>query len=261
MSGEDFRLTDNITLYHPIVEDIIKLNGGMKCELLYWNYIQTVMCNPYTNMVMLDDMGINFLDITPFEVFMLQWEKSEKDYIANKSQYNQMNVIPINYINQALNFFMKEKHTFVHGKYPNGDDCLYDINNTTCQINKNTFEYIYEWLKAIHKIDYSNQIKPADENARKILIEDIRDEIKRQKRRKEKPSDNIDYIGNLMSAIAFGGNGAITPFNIKKSKMFWLFDGYKVGTKKDHSTHILDGFYHGTIAKKDLKDVDLNWYE
>ncbi len=259
MSGKDFKLTNNITLYHPAVEDIISLNNGFGSEELYWKYTQLIMCDPYSNMVMLDDLDKDFMNITPFEVFIIQWEKHEADYKNNKQFYDELNFHPTNFIVNALNFFMTEKHDFALSHYQDGSPCLYDINNTDCQINKETFEYIYQWLKSINKIDYSNRINPADENARKILIEDTRNELKKAVKRKKKKEADTEYIGNLLSAVSFGGNSAITPFNLNKCKIYWIFEAFSVDSKKSNASHLLDGIYHGTISSKEINKKELDW--
>lgn len=259
MSGEDYKLTQNITLHHPTIKEMLSITN-INSEDIYWKYTQLLMCDPYSNMVMLDDLGKDFTTTTPFQVFMIQWKQYEKDYIENQEIYDLNGFKPIDTIKQALNFFIVEEHEFVYGQYENEDECIYDPNNKDCQINKEIFDWIYEWLKTIHKIDYSNRINPADENAKRILIDDARSEIKKQKRKQNKKNDDaIEYIGSLMSAVSFGGNSTITPFNIKDCKMYWLFEAYSVDNKKSHASHILDGLYHGTIGKKDINMKELEW--
>ncbi|WP_310602378.1 hypothetical protein [Anaerosporobacter sp.] len=259
MSGNDFKLTNSITLHHPIIDEILSLNNGFHSEEIYWQYVHSIMCDPYANMIMLDDLGKDFLKTSPFEVFLLQWENYQRDYQTNKQQYDLLGINPLQFIQAALNFFIVEEHNFELSKHEDGSPCLYDTNNAECQIDEDIFVYLYEWLKSINKIDYSNRIKPADENARRILIEDARDELKKQKRRNKKSEDSFEYIGNLMSAICFGGNGSITPFNIKSCSIYWLFEAYSVDNKKSHASHILDGLYHGTVSSKDIKTQELDW--
>ena len=258
MSGNDYVLTPSITLHHPTISEILQLNNGFNSEDIYWRYVQTIMCDPYSNMVMLDDLGIDFMSIKPFDVFIIQWKKLEEDYKTNRNQYDELGYKPTDIVNQAINFFTAESHDFAYGVYENGEGCIYDLKNKSCHINSRVFDYIYEWLKTINKVDYSNRIKPADENARRILIEDTRDEIKKQKRRKKK-DDNVGYIGSLMSAVSFGGNGSITPFNIKDCKLYWVFESHEIDAKKSRASHILDGLYHGTISKKDINMKELDW--
>lgn len=260
MSGEDFQITDSITLHHPTVKEILSINKSPTPDYSYWMYINILLSDPYSNMVMLDDMGKNYLEVSPYEVFIIQWDKCVEDYKENQAMYDAYNVNPLEDILKALHFFIDGEHTFMKGKYEDGSVCFYDINNHSCQINQEIFECIYEWVKAINKIDYSNRIKPADENARRILIEDMRDEIKKAKRRKKKKSDDdSDYFGNIMSADCFCGNGSITPFNINDCKIYWLNESLSINNKKNNADHLLDGIYHGTISSKDINKKELDW--
>lgn len=259
MSGNDVSLNSYITLKHPTISDVLSLSHLTRPDDLYLIYMQIMLADPYSNMVMLDDMGKNYLEVSPYDVFVMQWEKCLEEYEANKELYDSIGTSPISDIKDALHFFIRGNQVFEKGTYNNGEICFYDINNDKCQINKEIFEYIYEWIVAINNIDFSNRIKPADENARRILIEDMRDEIKKRKKRKKKNEDHSDYFGDLMSATCFCGNGWITPFNITDCKLYWLNEGFSIENRKNHADHILNGIYHGTISSKDINKKDLEW--
>lgn len=259
MSGNDFQLTKSITLHHPTVKEVLSINNSSNPDYFYWIYIQNILADPYSNMVMLDDMGKNYLEISPFEMFVIQWDECFKNYKENCETYDAYGINPMDNITNALRFFIKEEHHFTKGIYEDGTVCFYDMNDNSCQINQVIFEYIHDWVKAMNNIDYSNRINPADENARRVLIEDMRDEIKKSKKRKMKNDDDSDYFGNIMSAISFCGNGSITPFNINDCKIYWLNESMSISGKKSHADHILDGIYHGTISSKDINKKELDW--
>lgn len=260
MSGEDYQLTKSITLHHPTIKEVLSISKSLSPDEEYYFYIQILLSDPYSNMVMLDDMGINYLEVTPYDVFVLQWDNCIKNYNDNQTFFDSNNISPFQGIINALQFFMKETYDFEKGLCDDGSICFYDKNTATPIISQEIFEYIYEWVKSINNIDYSNRIKPADENARRILIEDMRDEIKKAKKRKKKKNDeNSDYLGNIMSAVCFCGNSAITPFNINDCKIYWLNEALAISNRKSHSDHILDGIYHGTISSNDVNKKELDW--
>lgn len=259
MSGNDYPLTSSITLHHPTIREMLNINQGHDSEQIYWNYIHLLLSDPYANMVFLDDIGKNFMETSPFEVFLLQWDNLYQNYMEHKAFYDKVAFHPFSSITSALQFFIAEEHDFVKSQYEDGSFCLVDRNNASCQINQEIYEYIYQWVKSIHKIDYSGRIQPQDENARRILIEDTRSEIKKQSRKKEKNNDDVNYIGSLMSAVSFGGNGVITPFHLNECKMYWLFEAFSIENKKSNASHILDGLYHGTLSSKDIDKKELDW--
>lgn len=259
MSGKDYELTSSITLHHPTIGEVLNLNNSSSPDAFYWTYVQILLADPYSNMVMLDDIGKNYMETSPYEVFILQWDNCQKDYQENKLMYDAYGFSPLDNIAQAISFFMNEKHSFTKGMDEDDSIYFYDPSNPSFRITQEIFEHIYEWVKSINNIDYSDRINPADENARRVLIEDMRDEIKKRKRRKKKSEDNSDYFGNLMSAVSFCGNGSITPFNINDCKLYWLNEALSVNNKKTHAEHILDGIYHGTISSKDINKKELDW--
>lgn len=259
MSGDEFKLTSSITLVHPSIRDILSINSSSFPDYTYWVYVQIIMSDPYSNMVMLDDLGKNYMELTPYDVFILQWDDYEKKYTENKELYDSVGTHPLTEIIKALQFFIKGKHVIHKSFYQDGTICFCDTNDEKFQIDRDTYNYIYEWVKSINKIDYSDRINPADENARKILIEDMRAEIKKAKKRTKKTDTNFDYFGNLMSAVEFCGNGAITPFNVKDCKIYWLNECLAINGKKANAEHLLDAIYHGTINSKDISKTELNW--
>lgn len=259
MLGDDVVISNAVTLHHPTVREVLSIGKVQESEELYWTYVQILLSDPYSNMVMLDDMGKNYLEISPYELFCLYWDKCQKEYIENKTIYDAFKYDPIEPMSDALSFFVEGEHLFRKGRYNDGTTVFFDVNNPSCQIDKEIFELIYEWVKAINKIDYSDRIKPADENARRILIEDMREEIKKAKRRKRKSNDSLEYLGNLMSANCFCGNSAITPFNVGDCKIYWLNEALTINNKKDNADRILDGIYHGAISYKDINKKELDW--
>lgn len=259
MSGNDYKLTPSITLHHPTIKDILSINNSPAPDDMYWIYVQILLADPYANMVMLDDIGQNYLETTPYEVFILQWDNCVKNYNENKALYDNSHITLMDNIINAIRFFIVEDNNFIKGNYSDGSVCFYNPDNPSCQINQDVFECMHEWVKAINRVDYTDRINPADENARRILIEDTRAEIKKKKRKNKKDKENFDYLGNLMSAASFCGNGAINPYNINDCKLYWINESLSINNKKSNADHILDGIYHGAISSKDINKKELDW--
>lgn len=260
LSGKDFKITDSIILHHPTIGEILSLEESAAPDHTYWSYVQLLLADPYENMVMLDDLGINYLDAAPFEVFCLQWDYLLAHTGQAENDSDRYKIALMKSISNAINFFIQGDHCFVKNVYENGDAYFYDINDTSCQIDSSIFEYLYEWVKSINKIDFSGRIHPADENARRVLIEDIRDEMKkRRKREKNHQEENPDYFGSIMAATCFCGNGAINPFNINQCKLYWINESMSITGRKNHADHVLDGIYHGMIRSRDINQKELDW--
>lgn len=259
ISGKDYELTPSITFHHPTIEEILSIDNSSSPDGLYWMYVHLLLSDPYSNMVMLDNMGKNYLKTSPYEVFILQWNHLEKEYQENRKTYDVYGINPLDNIIRSLQFFIKGRPHFKQGIYKDGTVIFYDETNHECQINKEIFECLHEWVKSINHIDYSDRINPADENARRILIEDMRDEIKKRKKKKKSDNEDTELLGNMLSAVSFCENGSITPFNIKDCKIYWLSESLSINNKKNYTEHILDGIYHGTISSKDINKKELDW--
>lgn len=164
---------------------------------------------------------------------------------------------PPDFMDNALQLFLTEKHHFVKSRYADGSFCLVSTDDPDCQIDREIYEYLYEWVRAVNQVSDSGKIRPADECARQILIEDTRRELR--KKQKEHDDEPINRIGNLMSAVSFGGNGVVTPFNLPSCKLYWLFEAFHIENNKSNASHILDGLYHGTLNSKDVNKEELDW--
>lgn len=259
MSGADFPLTQGLTLHHPTVGEVLSIGGSPEPDRIYWEYVQLLLSDPYANMVMLDDMGKNYLDTSPYEVFVMQWDIRKDEYARNREAYDAHGMNPLRDIMDALRFFTAGTHSFEKGAYGDGSVCFYDTGNPSCQINEEVFCCLHEWVRSLCRIDYSRRIKPADENARRVLIEDMRDEIRKARKRKKKEGDGEDYFGGVMSAVSFCGNGSVTPYNIRDCKLYWLNEALSISTRKDNAWHLLDGIYHGTLSPKDIDRKEIDW--
>ena len=47
MSGEDFQITDSITLHHPTVKEILSINKSPTPDYAYWMYINILPNNSF----------------------------------------------------------------------------------------------------------------------------------------------------------------------------------------------------------------------
>lgn len=275
-SGKDLKLANKIYVKHPTVQEILDIDDSIYSSKIYWNMVALLTCDPYDNMVMLDDIGLDYEECDSFDVFCIQWDNFYKKYNENKEMFDKLNFHPIDQIKQALCFFLGN-HDFDISIIENvvdnktiKDKVLTDRNliyndesvGATCSymIDRHMFNYLSEFISCINVIDKSQRINPADKNAKRILIEDKRDEIERLKHNQNLDENSLDdYIGKTMDGISWGGNGGINVFNVKQLKIYDLFTGFNIINRKNHSDHVLNGVYFGTVNPKDLKENEIDW--
>lgn len=263
-SGKDLILGNNVIVKHPTIEDILSLTDDENSFSIYWNLASTLMCDPYSYMVMLDDMGIDYSTQDCFDVFLMQWKQSWDNYKKNPEYFEQNHISPVLNITLALTFFLGE-HQFdvrdLTDKDGNTQSVIIDLNSikdNKCSyiINRNMFNRMADFISAINCINKSDQIHPKNDSYKKMLIDDMRDEIKKQAN-KHNTNDYGEYVGNIMRAICFCGNGSISIFNVNQCHIYQLLKGFNMFIKKDNVGHLMNGQYD--LSKMSKKE--LNWFE
>ena len=224
----------------------------------------SLICDPYSNMVMLDDKGIDYETSDNWDVFLIQWNQAIKEYHKNIELYQRVNLPPLFHITSALEFFLG-KHSFDLRLIQTSKDKIEPVLCDVSKIQDKECEYIITrqmynkfaiFLQRINNITDKNQIHPDGVGAKKMLIDDMRDEMKR-KHRKDDGDTFGDYIGKLMKATCCCGNGAVSVFDVNKMKIYQLISGFSMFVKKSNSDRLLNGQFNlDKVSKKEL-----NWFE
>lgn len=263
-SGFDLKITDTISCKHPTISEVLAIdeeNLGLHSEEQYYSMVNLFLTDPYSYMVYLDDLGIDYEKSNSFEVFVLLYN----DYISkikelssacNEKQLNFL--IHNNIYSRAFKFFFGIERFFI-AKDENGNDVVAYGNNEFL-FDKETYPYIEEFIKRINGIPDIDKIYPEDEMSKQILLEDERDKIKRKMKHKDKDDEkNVDRFGNLLSNITWVSNGAITPFNRQNLHLFDLIDGFKKTDKLLNYKNTMTGLYSGCIEKKKINMNEIHW--
>lgn len=269
-SGNPLFLSDTVSVKHPKIKDTLDIGNSINPSEIYWHMVGELLCDPYDNMVMLDDLGIDYEEVTPWEVFLINWNSRLDDYNNKKDDYDAYGVHPLDYIKISLSFFLG-KHdydlTFMKLAHSHNEEIVLiasdAVKDNECNffINKDMFNLMSDFIFSINCLDTSDRINPSNKNAKKMLIEDMRDELKRKQRKNLSESDTKDHIGIFSKSLAFGGNGGVNVFNYKELSVYQLFCGMKVTDKKEIASHILSGMYSGNVKSESVNTADINWKE
>lgn len=227
----EYAISDKIKIIIPKVRDLIK------DEASYYSNITLITATPYDMMVQLDDIGIDFTKIDDFELFCAIFNQlAESDTSLIFGDLNLANFIPARI---------------------NGSDeiILYDeINDIT--IDKTIYSQICEVLRLIHGYKRVNK-RPANEEAKKFMIERARIKQKRERRKsKIKTTTQLeDLIISLVNTAEFPYNYqsvldlTIYQFN---SSLYQIID-------KVRFDNLMIGCYAGTIDTDKLSKDELSW--
>lgn len=252
MSGKSLQVTDTITVKHPMIDDVLNIENGAHCEDVYWAYVSVLYSDPYSQMVWLNDIGLDYEEVSPFEVFILKWLDAIKK--------NTPEVIEL--MNSALNFFLEGEHKF--DLLPIGDEennkvhwLLYDKETENCFINEDVFNVINFFVTQINNIDESGRIKPANEGAKKLLISQMRSEERRRRRNKnEKPSDSL---AEAVSTAVWGSNGGVNVDNYKTQPIYMMTNGLKITIQRKNYEFVMGGVYAGTVKSDSISSELTYW--
>ena len=248
---------------HPKVKDIYSMKNTLNYEEEYWSMIGSLLSDPYDNMVMLDDMGIDYEEVTAFDVFIINWKKNEELYQSKKEEFDKFKLHPLDITKKSLTFFLGE-HDWNIVELFDGTHILYDKKNPKeYMINEDVFQIFLEFIKAIHRLDYKDRVNPANQQYKRLLIEEMREEQEIKKFNKifqmQKEKEKINVLGNMISAVCVGGNGGIDVFNVENLSIFQLYTYYLMTMKKDNVSALKIGMYSGMISSENIKDDNLKW--
>lgn len=256
--GADLEVLPNVKVRHPKVADILDLHGGLMCEDYYWSYVSLLLADPYDHMVYLDDNGIDYETVTSFDVFVLRWNSAEKDYIANKAYYDERGYSPADMFRDALAFFFGEGRQY-ETVTVNGQVLIADLNEGAhWAINKNAFLLAAEFVRSINCVTSEGHINPATPFAKKVLIEDMRAEQKKQ-RLKKVEDERPHQIADAIASVFAGGAGTITPDNYRSVGIYHLLTTAHSIQRQMMVQALMQGMYSGMMKADKITDKDLSW--
>ena len=262
-SGNDLHLHSSLNFKHPILQEVLdidKNNFGLNSELLYYSMVNVFLTDPYDYMVFLDDNGVDYEQVSPFEVFCLLCNEYVNNIMDSEelTDLEKTNLFSNNLYFKAFKFFLGVESFFI-AQTEDGDNVILD-NNKNFILNSEIYDYISEFIRKINGIPETDKINPEDDWAKQILIEDERERLKKQAKKKQKDDDsNKNRLGNLISSITWSCNGVITPFNRNQLHMYDLIDGINRTDKLLHYTNTMTGYYSGCIEKKNINFNELHW--
>lgn len=206
----------------------------MADEDAYFSIVTAVTATPSDFMVQLDDIGIDFSSISSFELFLLLFrslQESDTSLVFGN--------LDLSKFKPAIND-------------QNGMVVLLDSENGI-MIDRAIHDQICRVLREINHLE-KNDRKPANEEAKKYMIERARLKQRRAARR-ERESQLEDLIVAMVNTeqykYGYEGTLDLTIYQFNASV-------YQI-VKKINYDNTMIGCYAGTVNIKDLNQSDLNW--
>ena len=229
LNATSVEIIPNLFLRIPTVGEILE------DEDKYYGIVSSLTASPFQYMVQLDDMGIDYTQITDYQLFMM--------------------LFPM-YAQSDLSLIFGDLDTSDFNVYINQDDdsqVIYSPSN-----NIVIDELVYNDLSdMIRKINLFEKVKskPGNESARKYLLEKER---KKQKRNAKKP--RFPYLEKMVIALV---NTSEFPYNYETCMDLSIYkfnQSLQQIQRKIAFDNTMVGVYAGTVDTSKMADKDaLSW--
>ena len=229
LNATSVEIVPNLSLRIPTVGEILE------DEDKYYGIVSSLTASPFQYMVQLDDMGIDYTQITDYQLFMM--------------------LFPM-YAQSDLSLLFGDLNTSDFNVYVNQDDdnqVIYSPSN-----NIVIDELVYNDLAdMIRKINLFEKVKskPGNESARKYLLEKER---KKQKRNAKKP--RFPYLEKMVIALV---NTSEFPYNYETCMDLSIYkfnQSLQQIQRKIAFDNTMVGVYAGTVDTSKMTDKDaLSW--
>ena len=275
-SGNNLFINQKLCCKHPIIQeifDIDKENMGRDSEKIYWQFVYVFATDPYDCMVLLDDNGMDYEEVSSFQLFIFLFTRYMKQISAFIDRCIENNA-PSNFINYLINHnvyfdafrFFLGVDSFVVKSDDDGSLILTDENGNFL-LNEEMYENIHSFIKAINGIEIpKDRIYPENNAVKQMLIDDMREEQEQKERMRklgmpiaDEEDDGKGVLGKYLSSLTWGGNGGITPFNRNQLHIFDVVDGFKRTNKTIDYKNIMTGIYSGCVNAKSINFNEVHW--
>lgn len=224
----EHKINEYISVKIPTLDEILDNEDE------YYGTIALIVSTPYDMMVQLDDINIDFTQINEWDLFCLL--------------FNELQSRDLSMIFGDLN--LGDFKTAVNKQ--NGNIVLRNPK-TGAVIDRAIHGKISRFLREILHLE-KNDKKPANEEAKKYMIERARKRLNRNKKRLEK-SQLEDYIIALVNTSEF-------PYDYTSVRGLTIYQFYASLhqiVKKVKFDNLMIGCYAGTVNMKELDQNELNW--
>lgn len=225
--GDDYIINDKIKIKQVKIGDIVDFG-----EAKYFSVVHTLTAIPSDLKSKLWDMGLDWMEIEDFELFMMLAPTLSKE-------------------NTELLFgdldFTKLKP---YRNKENGDIVLADLESGV-KIDKLIYLRIVNYLRKVHNITPKIE-RAANKTTKQILIDEDRMKIRLNQ---EKPFKS--YLLPLISSVKV--RMGYTKDYVRNEGFVEFFDDLARLQIINNADHLLAGCYSGMIDTKKINKADLNW--
>lgn len=226
--AHEYPVTDKIKIIIPSVGDVLDNEDS------YYSQLSLLTSMPIDMMVQLDDMGIDFSKINEYELFLIMFP-----LLLSMDTHLMFGDLDLSLFERYINTKTEQP-------------LLYDPVNDI-KIDRVVHAQIAATLRKIHHLE-KNRRKPANEDARKYLLERARIKAKRK-------TNKLDE-SQLETLIIAMVNTEQYKYDFESTKGLSIYqfnESVRQIIGKVDYEHRMHGIYSGTVDPKGLSQDELNW--
>lgn len=224
--GKDFHISDKFIIKQPTIGEICDFG-----EHKYLSMVSTIVATPFDMILQLTEMGIDFTEITPYQLFCLTSKSLTPD--VTSLLFGDLDF---------TKFQMYKKN-----------DSIIMVNQDGIEINEINYEIFTEYIRRIHCIPKQKFNSVANDFAKNELIKEAQMEKWKRKNIKFK-STYLPLISSLVNHEGFKYRWD----NVWDMKIYAFFDSVQRIQLHENSSHLYTGIYNGCVEFDKVKK-DLNW--
>ena len=221
-------INDKIHIVIPSLGEVIDQEDE------YYAMVTMLTAMPIDLLVQLDDMGIDFTEISEYELFLMTFGGIKR-------------------MDTHLIFGDLDISNFQLGiNEQNNEPVMIDVEKDIT-IDQATQVLIADAIRKIHHLEKNNR-KPANDEAKDFLLK--RERRKQKQRKKENDTSSLE---TLIVAMVNTEQFKYNYETIKELSIYQFNESVRQIIKKVDYDNRMYGVYAGTVSAKDLDKNDLNW--
>lgn len=223
----EYAVNDYVRVMIPKVGEILD------CEDEYFGTVSMFTAMPIDMMVQLDDIGIDFSEISEWDLFRLLFPSlQERDTSMVLGNLDLKEFRPAVNNQNGLGIFWNER--------------------TGAVIDRAIHGQIAAALRKIHHIEKDRR-RPANGEAKQYMIRRAREKMRRKKRASHSQLEEL--IVALVNTEQYGYGFEET----RELTIYQFNESVRQVVRKVNYDNMMHGVYAGTVNAKDLSQDDLNW--
>lgn len=227
--GDSYKVTDKLIVHQPTLGEI--------CDIGENEYLKTlgmVLAHPFEMIVQLDKMGIDFTEISEFELFAMLCKSFTGTAITllfDDVDFSSM-----------CTYTLKDTNEMI---LANKDGVI---------INQYNYKMMCAFLRTIHNFSTPKYQTIANEYSKKMAIEEAYDNLRYASTKKKSKSLFMPLVSSLVNYSGFKYDSS----SVWNLKMYQFFDAVKRIQAYENASHQYIGLYMGSIDFNKIKQ-DLDW--